>query len=212
MPDLEPYALYFMGAGAALLIIGLVWLLIVAFKTGFIKQAFVPTLVVVLGVAVALFVPVMTKAFPKPIQTTGVEEQKKTADGKVEERLTLTGAVREEYAKLKSGTKYAVIQWANADVTDEDAGVLVDQIELREVDLSNSQVTDATLERLLKLPKLARVYASKTKMTADGVKKYVLDNPDCKLTEIDFRNLTPSVPGKALRDWQAKDPKVRKFN
>lgn len=211
MPDLEPYALYFIAAGAIVLLIGLLWLLIVAFKTGFIKKAFAPVLIILLGVAVALFVPVMGKLFPKPVDTTAKEEQKKTADGTVEERLTLTGSTREHYDKLK-GKKYAVIQWANADVTDEDAAVLADQTELRELDLSNSQVTDATLEKVVRLPKLTRLFASKTRMTADGVKKHVLTNPDFKLTEIDFRGLTPPVTGADLREWKNKDKDNRKYN
>lgn len=211
MPDLEPFALYFMAAGAAVFLIGLFWVLIVAFKTGFIKQAFMPVLVLLFGVVIALFVPAMTKLFPKPIQTTGVTEQKKDAQGNVEERLTLTGAKREEYAKLRGGTKYAVVQWANKDVTDEDAAVLTEQTELREVDLTDSQVTDATLEKLLKLPKLTRVYAARTKISGETVKKLIFENPDCKVNEIDFRGLTPPVPGAAQREWKNAD-KSRKAN
>ncbi len=211
MPDLEPYTLYFLGAGVTFLILGLIWLLVVAFKTGFIKKALLPVLVVLLGAAVALFVPVSTKLFPKPIQTTGVTEKKTDAQGNVEERLTLTGAKREEYAKLKAA-KYAVVQWANTDVTDDDAAALAEQTEMRELDLSNSQVTDATLEKLAKMPKLTKLFASKTKMTADGVKKNVLDNSDCKLAEIDFRGLTPPLKSADLRAWKEKDKDVRKFN
>lgn len=211
MPDLEPYTLYFLGAGATFLLLGLIWLLVVAFKTGFIKKALLPVLVVLLGAVIALFVPAKGLFFPKPIQTTGVTEKKTDAQGNVEERLTLTGAKRDEYAKLKAA-KYAVVQWANADVTDDDAAALVEQSELRELDLSNSQVSDATLEKLAKMPKLTKLFASKTKMTADGVKKHVLDNPDSKLTEIDFRNLTPPVKGADLRAWKEKDKDVRKFN
>lgn len=210
MLDLEPFALYFMAAGAAVLLAGLLWLVVVAFKTGFIKKAFVPVLVILLGAAVALFVPVTGKLFPKPIQDTGVGEKKKDTMGNVEERLTLTGAKREEYAKL-NGTRYAVVQWANADVTDEDAAVLAEQTDLRELDVSNTQATDATLERLVKLPKLTKLYVARTKITADGVKTHVLDNPACKLVEIDVRGLTPPVPGAALREWKSKDP-ARKFN
>ena len=200
-----------MAVGAAMLLIGLLWLLVVAFKTGFIKKALLPILVVLVGVGVALCIPVYNLINKPPIQDTGVVEQKKDAQGNVEERLTLTGAKREEYTKLKAA-KYAVVQWANADVTDEDAAALAEQTEMRELDLSNSQVTDATLEKLAKLPKLTKLFASKTKMTGDGVKKHVLDNPDGKLTEIDFRGLTPPVKGPDLRAWQAKDTANRKFN
>lgn len=211
-PMPEKLSLPLLAVGGALLLVGLLWLMVVAFRTGFLKKALLPVLVVLLGVITAGFIPVYNTVYKPPVQTTAQEEKKTTASGQVEERITLTGAVRDEYAKLKAGSKYAVIQWANADVTDEDAAVLADQTELREVDLSNSQVTDATLERLVKLPKLTRLYAAKTKMTADGVKKLVLDNPDCKLTEIDVRGLTPPVPGAALRDWKSKDKDNRKFN
>lgn len=211
MPDLEPYTLYFLATGAACLLIGLLWLLVVAFKTGFIKKALLPVVVVLLGAAIALFVPVSTKLFPKPIQTTGVTEKKIDAQGNVEERLTLTGAKREEYAKLKAA-KYAVVQWANGDVTDDDAAVLAEQSELRELDLSNSQVTDTTLAKLVKLPKLTKLFASNTRLTADGVKTHVLDNSDCKLTEIDFRKLIPPVKSADLRAWKEKDKDNRKFN
>ncbi len=211
MPDLEPFAVYFLAAGAAVLFIGVLWLLWVAFKSGFIKKALLPLLVVLVGAGVALFVPVMNRLFPKPIDTKGKVEQKTDAEGKLEERLTLTGATREEYAKLKAA-RYAVIQWANKDVTDDDAAALAEQLELRELDLSNSQVTDATLEKVLKLPKLTKLFASNTKLSAEAVKKLVLDNDGCKLTEIDFRGLTPPVTGKMLRDWQAKDTATRKFN
>jgi hypothetical protein len=211
-PMPEQYTLPLLAVGGALLALGLIWLLVVAIRTGFLKKALIPVFLIVLGVAVAGFIPVYNRLYPPPVQTTAQEEKKATTDGKVEERLTLTGAVRDEYAKLKTGTKYAVVQWANADVTDDDAAVLADQTELREVDLSNSQVTDATLDRLVKLPKLTKLFAAKTKMTADGVKRLVLDNPDGKLTEIDFRGLTPPVPGAALRDWKNKDKDHRKFN
>lgn len=211
MPDLEPFTPYFLATGAAVLVVGVVWLLLVAFKTGFLKKALLPVLVVLFGVAIALFVPAKGLFFPKPIQTTGVTEKKTDAQGNVEERLTLTGAKPEEYVKLKSA-KYAVVQWANADVTDDDAAALTAQTELRELDLSNSQVSDATLEKLVASPKLTKLFASKTKMTADGVKKHVLDNPDCKLTEIDFRGLTPPVKSADLRAWKEKDKDNRRYN
>ena len=210
MPDLEPYALYFMAAGAAVFLIGLFWVLIVAFRTGFLKKAFTPVLVILLGVLVALFVPASNIIRGKtPQQTTAATEQKKDTQGNVEERLTLTGAKREEYAKLTGGTKYAVVQWANEDVTDEDAAVLGEQTELRELKLNDSLVTDRTLERLVKLPKLTKLYIARTRVTPDGVQKHILNNPECKLMEIDVSDL--NVPGKALRDWKNAD-KTRQVN
>jgi hypothetical protein len=199
MPDLEPYTLYFLGGGAACLMVGLILLLVAAFKTGFFKKALLPVLLVLLGAAIALFVPVSTKLFPKPVQTTGVTEKKTDAQGNEELRLTLTGAKREEYARLKAA-KYAVVQWANSDVTDDDAAALAEQSELRELKLNDAQVTDVTLERLVKLPKLTKLYIARTRVTPDGVVKHIFNNPACKLVEIDL-----NVPGKAVRDWKAAD-------
>lgn len=198
-----------LAVGGVLLVIGLLWLIVVAFRTGFIKKALLPILLIVMGVVAAGFIPVYNTIYKPPVQTTAQEEKKTTSTGEVEARITLTGANREEYAKL-TGKKFAVVQWANADVTDDDTAVLESMPDLRELDLSNSQVTDATLERLVKLPKLTKLYISRTKITADGVKKHILESPDGKLTEIGVTGL--SVPGKALRDWQAKDTKTRKFN
>ncbi len=204
----EYLTLPLLATGGGILLIGLIWLLVVAFKTGFFLKALLPVLVILIGAAVALFIPAYNRIFPPPTDTKGKEEQKKTEEGVMEERLTLTGAKREEYAKLV-GKKFAVIQWANADVTDDDAATLSDQTELREVKLNDSQVTNATLERLMKLPKLTKLYVARTKITPDAVVRLVFDNPASKVDEIDIGGL--NVPGKAVRDWKNAD-KTRKAN
>ena len=198
----ESFTLPLLGVGAALLLVGVVWLLVVAFRTGFFVKALVPVVVILAGVVVGVFIPAYNRIFPTPADTTAKPEQKKTADGGTEERLTLTGARREEYAKL-AGKRFTVVQWANADVTDDDTAALAGQPELRELDLNGTQVTDATLERVVKLPKLAKLFIARTKITPAAVAKWVLDNPDSKVSEIDVTGL--NVPGKAVRDWKAAD-------
>jgi hypothetical protein len=204
----EYLTLPLLATGGGILFIGLIWLLVVAFKTGFFLKALLPVLVILIGAGTALFIPVWNRLHPPPADTKGAGEQKKTQEGVVEERLTLTGAKREEYAKLV-GRRFAVIQWANADVTDDDAATLADQTELREVKLNDAQVTDATLERLMKLPKLDKLYIARTKITPDAVVRLVFDNPASKVDEIDIGGL--NVPGKAVRDWKNAD-KTRKAN
>lgn len=204
----ETWTLPLMAVGGALLLFGLLWLLVVAFRTGFIRRAFLPVLVVLLGVSVALFIPVYNRIFPPPLQTTAQV---------FGDSITVTGATKDQLGVVMGHKGWKTIQAANRPseplaLTDDELAGLEGMTELEFIDLSNNPVTDATLERLVRLPKLTKLFAPKTRMTADGVKRLVLDNPDCKLAEIDFRDLDPPVPGKSLREWQAKDPTKRKFN
>jgi hypothetical protein len=211
MPDI--YILPLIGIGGVLLLIGLIWLLVVAIRTGFFRKAIFPVFLIVLGVAVAVAGPVYNRLYPPPIDTKVKVEVKETDAGESVRELTGTGAnIDELKARLAESKNYAIIQIADKGFTDDDLAILDGMDKLTFIDLNDNPVTDATLERLVKLPKLTKLFAARTKFTADAVKKLVLENPDCKLTEIDFRGLTPPVPGKALREWQAKDPKNRKFN
>lgn len=200
----ETITLPLMAVGGALFAIGQLWLLVVAFRTGFIKKALLPVLVVVVGVGVALLVPVSNIIHPPKVQDTA----QVFGDG-----ITITGAKKGELGVVLNHKGWKTIQAANVGLTDEELAGLDGMTELGFIDLNdNKGVTDVTLERLVKLPKLTKLFAARTGMTADGVKKFVLDNPECKLTEIDFRDLTPPVAGKDLRAWKEKDKDNRKFN
>ncbi len=201
---LEKLSLPLLAVGAALVAIGLLWLLIVAFRCGFIKKALLPLLVVLVGAGTALAIPVYNRMYPPRIQTTAQV---------FGDSITITGAKKDQLDVVMGHKGWKTIQAANGGLTDDDLAGLDGMDELKFIDLNdNKPVTDATLERLVKLPKLTKLFAARTGMTADGVKKCILDNPDCKLTELDFRGLTPPVPSKALREWQAKDTAKRKFN
>lgn len=200
-------------AGMAVAAIGLLWLLVRAFRTGFVAKAILPVLVVAIGLAVAGFGPVYNRVVKPPVDTKVKVEEKVTSTGETVQELTGTGADTDELkAKLAAAKHYSVIQIADKGLTDDDLTVLEGMDRLTFIDLNDNPVTDATLERLVKLPSLTRLYAARTGMTATGVKQHVLDNPECKLTEIDFRGLTPPVSGKDLREWKAKDKDRRKFN
>lgn len=199
----ETLTLPLFAVGGALLLLGLLWLLVVAFRTGFVKKAILPVLVALLGAAVALYIPVHNMVNKPPPQTTA----QVFGDG-----ITITGAAKDQLGVVMGHKGWKYIQAANAGLTDDQLAGLDGMTELGFIDLNDNPVTDATLERLVKLPKLTKLYAARTQFTADAVKKLVLDNPDCKLTEIDVRGLTPPVPGAALRDWKSKDKDNRKFN
>ncbi len=204
----EKLALPFLALGAAAVAIGLLWLLVVAFRTGFFKKALLPVLVVFLGAALALSIPIYNKIYPTPVQTTAAEETKTNPAGVVEERLTLTGAVREEYAKLKSGKQFAVIQWANKDVTDDDAAVLKEMAPLREIDLNDTLITDKTVAILFELRGLEVVRVERTTATLASIEKLPAALP--KLRELYVRGIAGARDSAVLKAWKEAD-KTRKL-
>jgi hypothetical protein len=212
-----------MAVGAVVSLVGAVWLVVRAWQVHWawglgsllvplvapvfvllhFRRSLGPVLVMLLGGALAATPTVVNLVRGPQIQTTAQTEQKEVQrDGQtvVEERLTLTGAKREEYEKLR-GRKFAVVQWANADVTDADAELLRGMDSLREVDLSSTQITDTTLELLAGLPNLEVVKVKDTKATAEGVRKHLLALP--KLRQLDTRGL--NVPPQVLQDWKGED-------
>lgn len=192
----ETLTLPMMAVGGALFVIGQLWLLVVALRTGFIKKALLPVLVVVVGVGVAVFVPVSNIIHPPKVQDTA----QVFGDG-----ITITGAKKSELGVVMNHKGWKTIQAANRteqplDLTDDDLIGLQGMTELEFINLNGNPVTDVTLERLVALPKLTKVYIARTKITPDGIKKHIFDNPDTKVTEIDISDL--NVPGKVARDWE----------
>lgn len=192
----EKLTLPLLAVGGVLLFVGLLWLLIVAFRTGFLKKALLPVLVVVVGVAVALFIPVYNKLYPPPVQTTA----QVFGDG-----ITITGAKKEQLGVVMGHKGWKTIQAASRpaeplNLTDDELAGLDGMTELEWINLNGNPVTDATLERLVKLPKLTKIYVARTKITPDALKRLIFDNAETKVTEIDISDL--NVPGKAARDWE----------
>ena len=76
----------------------------------------------------------------------------KLVDG--QRHLTLTGWDRTDYSLLRLEPDVALLQMANADVTDETLESLKEMKALQELDLNGTQVTDAGLKILKDLPSL----------------------------------------------------------
>jgi hypothetical protein len=211
----EQITLILLIAGGVIIVIGWIWLLIRCFRPlmAFLKQAFAPVLLIVIGVSLALFGPVYNKLYPTKADTKAMETEKKDDKGNTEQGETV--GRRKDIEKLKTDKSAERLQLneAKLQLTDDEVKDILDgRDNLTYLDISDNPVTDVTLERLIKMPNLKKLYAARTKMTSEGVVKFVLTNPDCKLLEIDFTGLTPAVPGKALREWKAKDRNNREYN
>ncbi|MCU0704995.1 MAG: hypothetical protein MUF18_13545 [Fimbriiglobus sp.] len=203
---LEKLSLAMLALGAAMVVIGLLWLLIVAFRCGFIKRALLPLLVVLVGAGVAIAIPVYNRLYPTPIQTTAQV---------FGDSITITGANKDQLGLVFGHKGWKTIQAAKAKdapaLTDEELAGLDGMNELQFLDLNDQPVTDTTLERLVKLPKLTKLYIARSRVTPDGIKQFVLENknPDFKVNELDISGI--DVPSRAVRDWKNAD-KTRKVN
>jgi hypothetical protein len=211
----EQITLILLIAGGVIILIGWLWLIVRCFRPllAFLKQAFAPVMLIIIGVALALFGPVYNKIYPAKPDATKQEVEVAKPDGSIEISVTLGRKKEVDWLKTYKLANRIQLNNPGLELSDDDVKEIIDgRDNMTYLDISNQPVTDATLERLVKMPNLKKLYASKTKLTAEAVSKLVLTNPDCKLTEIDFSNLTPPVPGKALRDWKEKDKDNRKFN
>ena len=177
------------------------------------KKAWKPALlrltgVALVGVALIAFVVKLNE-----VQTTAAEQNVPAPPKRVdpldpaaadaipatERRITLTGATREEYAKLGKTKAWAFIQWANADVTDDDLEALHGMTELRELDLSGTQVTDDGLHAVEDCEKLEVLRLARTAITEEGFREHV--EPIETLMTLDIRGT--KIPKKVGVEWKA---------
>jgi hypothetical protein len=209
----ETLGLYFLILGAALGVIGWLWLLGTAFRYhlgwGFGILLFPPIvlifayrhflralggmLVLLLGAAVALSPIVINKFQLIPVDVKPIE---KTVEG--EPTLTVTGLKDFDYAGLKQKPYLEVLQMANEDVTNATLENLKGLKKLRELDLSNTQTTDDGLKVLGDLPKLEVLRLNGTKITDDGVRQHIF--PLENLKELSL--LRTKVSKKMRDEWR----------
>ncbi|MGL6074294.1 MAG: hypothetical protein ACRC8S_09045 [Fimbriiglobus sp.] len=197
------------GWGLSIMICGSGW---PAYLVLHFRKAILPTLLAIVGIALIAVpsVMVLTKvtkiqqeADARKVTTTRTEEDgtKVEVTNKV---LTLTGAKREEYAKMKAAKDWTVIQWANKDVTDEDTEDLHGLKELVELDLSNTQVTAEGLHVLEDFPKLQVLKLARTAIQLDD--KAFADHI-AEITTLKDLDVRGSRISKAkLDEWKAKVP------
>src|SRR5208337_307119 len=85
-----------------------------------------------------------------PLVLIDLGPREKIVDG--QRHITLTGWDRNDYTFLGSKQDVAVLQMANHDVTDRTLELLKGMNALKDLDLDNTQVTDAGLKILKDLP------------------------------------------------------------
>src|SRR5262249_39017674 len=165
---MERYAFYIQLVGLAIILVGWIWMVVRAFRYEFgwglaivllpplavlfglwhWRKGFLPLAMIALGLLIAGSPVLYTKLGPMdlgPWQTMDHGER----------HITLTGWDRKDYAILDSARDVSVLQMANGDVTDQTLEHLRGMDSLKELDLNNTQVTDAGLKILKDLPALS---------------------------------------------------------
>jgi hypothetical protein len=204
---------YFLGAGAALVLVGFGKLVAAAFRQHLawglatllvlpalffvlrhFRKALGPVLVLLLGVAVAAAPIVINKLQLFPTRDKPIE---RTVEG--EPTLTVTGLKDFDYATLQDKAYLEVLQMANGDVTDQTLDYLKGLKRLHTLDLSNTQVTDEGLRVLQELPRLEVLYLNGTKVTDEGMRRNLF--PIETLAELSL--LRTKVTKKTRDEWRA---------
>jgi len=202
-------------AGMALLLIGWVWVAVVAWRRGSVwglavllfppagllfairhfGAARAPLAVGLLGLLLAAGPPVVNRLLPVDLGPRDT-----LVDG--ERHVTLTGWDRDDYRLVRDLTDVVVLQMANPDVTDTTLRLLSGLDKLRELDLNNTQVTDAALALLAQLPALQRLRLANTPITDAGFRRHLAGNP--RLRELDLRGT--QVGKETVDAWRRAQP------
>jgi len=203
-------------SGLILLGIGLIWYLIVAFRTdwrwgvSFIlfppiapliflgkhyQRANVPVRVCLAGIVLAASPAIYTRLVP-----IDLGEREKMVDGEL--HLTLTGWDQKDYSVIEKKANVVVLQMANEDVTDETMKYVSAARQLRELDISFSQVGDAGIAVLDELPNLQRLHLQQTRITDEGFQKHLANHPT--LTELNL--MGTKVSPELIQTWMADKP------
>jgi Leucine Rich repeat len=218
---LEQYGLYFLLAGLVLGVIGWIWLVVAAFKVGFLwglcglipplgllfiarhyRRARGPFFVLLLA-ALVFATPFGMNFYAQHFIKLGPHER--VVDGEL--RITLTGLKDFDYSKIEARRDAAVLQMANEDVNDETLEYLKGMDRLYSLDLNGTRVTDKGLAIVASLPRLRELRLARTKITDEGFKKYLASKES--LLKLDLTGT--DVKGKTKRDWKKEKPRERDF-
>ena len=198
--------------GLPLTLLGLVWLLVVAWRvsvrwgllTTLLYPAMIlphtirhwprtkpPAIMVAFGLVLMTIPAAYTRFVPVDL---GPHEQIVAG----ERHLTLTGWNRTDYSVIAARPDTVVLQMANGDVTDDTLRYLGNLGNLRELDLSDTKVTDAGLARLAEHPKLESLRLARTGIT-DSAFEGTLDKlPSLKQLDLTGSKVTPDRAQKWL--------------
>jgi hypothetical protein len=147
--------------------------------------------------AVLVAVPYGVNAYAQRHLDLGPRER--VVDGEV--HLTLTGWDRSDYSFLRNKPDTAVLQMANADVTDDTLEYLRGMTHLRELDLSGTAVTDRGLTALDGLP-LEKLHLARTRVTDAGVREHLTPLQTLRLLDVSGTQ----VSDEALAAWKKARP------
>lgn len=218
----ETYASGILFLGILLTLIGLVWVIIRAYRVSkgwglgctlfpptvlpfalfHYRRAAGPLLMLGLGL-LAAGGTIAVNRFIVSHLSLGPHEKK--VDGEL--HITLTGWDLKDYSLLKDRDQTVVLQMANPDVTDETLDFIEGMKHLRELDLNDTQVTDAGLAKIARFPDLQILRLRGTKVTDEGFGSHLKAKE--KLQEIDARET--GITSKTLREWKAENKELRKY-
>lgn len=213
----ELYEVLFLG-GLALAAIGWIWLLVSAYRTSvgwglavtLIPPAallFIPRYwgkskaavgVILAGLLISATPAIYTRVAP-------VDLGAHVAQVEGETHITLTGWDQQDYSAIRQWPAVAVLQMANADVTDETLKLLANAKQLRELDISDSRVTDDGLAIVAELPALEVLRLKNCGITDAGFKSHLLTHPKLMRLELTGTQVTPAV----IREWRQPNPERR---
>ena len=213
---MEPLVPYIFLAGLVLFALGVILLLVAAFRTriwwglgiiafppvaiGFFakhsSRSLAPSLLMFFGVVMTAGPSLYTKYKP-------VDLGPRAAVVNGELHLTLTGWDRKDYSVLRGRSSAVVLQMANNDVSDATLDELTSMRGLRELDLNNTKVTDAGLKAFREqFPALESLKLSGTSVSDLGLNEYLA--PMESLKQLDLRGT--KVTGDAVKAWKDAKP------
>jgi hypothetical protein len=183
-------------AGAVLVVCSMLWLMLRAL--GRESTAKVRWPLVLLAIAVVLIAaPIVVNSVAARYIDLGPRER--VVDG--EKHLTLTGWDQKDYSVLRARPDAAVLQMANSDVTDETLKLLKGMTRLRELDLSDSSVTDNGLANLSGLP-LERLRLARTKVTDAGFTDHIAAIATLTMVDVSGTDVKPET----IDAWKKAQP------
>jgi hypothetical protein len=217
MPQLdERTGFAILAAGAVLLLVGFIWFVARGFGTSTLwgivavipgvnllfpiqrfRRAAAPIVLMLIGGVIAATPYAINALVGEKVSTDAKIEQKQN-----EERITLTKADPSQYAILHNKKTFAIIQWANADVTDEQIEMLRGMTELRELDLNTAAITDKSLAIIATLPNLESLRIGCPNITDAGFREHIL--PLANLKQLDLTG--SKVKRSTASEWTNAQP------
>ena len=220
----ETYGIYIMTVGALLSVVGYLWLLVRAWRVDWrwavgiflfplvlpvfffmkFRHAALPGLLLLLGVAMAGGTVGVNLYLAHHID---LGPREKIVDG--ERHITITGWDNppEDYALLETKPDIVVLQMSNPDVTDATLQYLVGLSELQELDLNDTQITDDGLALIAQLPRLRILRLRGTQVTDEGFQQHLMNKDS--LRQLDVRET--SIASKSVRKWKSAQKEIRRY-